>query len=175
MELKKILSSRRSTRKFSDREVEKAKLQNIVDMALSAPSSRNTRSTRLWIVTDKGQLQTISEMRDYGAAFVKNAPVAILVMGDKEKSDLWLDNCAITATILQMAVVDEGLASCWVHVNDRPVKKDEPEGEKADDYLRRELQIPSRYGILCAVALGYSDFQPAPLPEYEGEERVKWL
>ncbi len=175
MELKKILSSRRSTRKFSDREVEKAKLQNIVDMALSAPSSRNTRSTRLWVVTDKGQLQTISEMRDYGAAFVKNAPVAILVMGDKEKSDLWLDNCAITATILQMAVVDEGLASCWVHVNDRPVKKDEPEGEKADDYLRRELQIPSRYGILCAVALGYSDFQPAPLPEYEGEERVKWL
>ena len=175
MELKKILSSRRSTRKFSAREVEKAKLQNIVDMALSAPSSRNTRSTRLWVVTDKGQLQTISEMRDYGAAFVKNAPVAILVMGDKEKSDLWLDNCAITATILQMAVVDEGLASCWVHVNDRPVKKDEPEGEKADDYLRRELQIPSRYGILCAVALGYSDFQPAPLPEYEGEERVKWL
>ena len=175
MELKKILSSRRSTRKFSDREVEKAKLQNIVDMALSAPSSRNTRSTRLWVVTDKGQLQTISEMRDYGAAFVKNAPVAILVMGDKEKSDLWLDNCAITATILQMAVVDEGLASCWVHVNDRPVKKDEPEGEKADDYLRRELQIPSRYGILCAVALGYSDFQPAPLPEYAGEERVKWL
>lgn len=175
MELKKILSSRRSTRKFSDREVEKAKLQNIVDMALSAPSSRNTRSTRLWVVTNKGQLQTISEMRDYGAAFVKNAPVAILVMGDKEKSDLWLDNCAITATILQMAVVDEGLASCWVHVNDRPVKKDEPEGEKADDYLRRELQIPSRYGILCAVALGYSDFQPAPLPEYEGEERVKWL
>jgi hypothetical protein len=55
------------------------------------------------------------------------------------------------------------------------VKKDEPDGEKADDYLRRELQIPSRYGILCAVALGYSDFQPAPLPEYEGEERVKWL
>lgn len=175
MELKQILSSRRSTRKFLERAVEKEKLQRIVDMALTAPSSRNTRSTRLWVVTDKGQLQTISEMRDYGAAFVKNAPAAILVMGDKSKSDLWLDNCAITATILQMAVVDEGLASCWVHVNDRPVKKDEPEGEKADDFLRRELQIPKQYGILCAVAFGYSDFQPAPLPAYEGEERVKWL
>ena len=175
MELKQILSSRRSTRKFLEREVERAKLERVIEMALTAPSSRNTRSTRLWVVTDKGQLQTISEMRDYGAAFVKNAPVAILVMGDKEKSDLWLDNCAITATTLQLAIVDEGLASCWVHVNDRPVKKDEPEGEKADCYLRRELQIPERYGILCAVALGYSDFQPAPLPAYEGEERVKWL
>lgn len=175
MELKQILSSRRSTRKFLEREVERAKLERVIEMALTAPSSRNTRSTRLWVVTDKGQLQTISEMRDYGAAFVKNAPVAILVMGDKEKSDLWLDNCAITATTLQLAIVDEGLASCWVHINDRPVKKDEPEGEKADCYLRRELQIPERYGILCAVALGYSDFQPAPLPAYEGEERVKWL
>jgi hypothetical protein len=25
------------------------------------------------------------------------------------------------------------------------------------------------------VALGYSDFEPKPLPEYEGEERVKWM
>ena len=175
MELKQILATRRSTRKFLDIQVERETLQRIVDMTLTAPSSRNSRSTRLWVVTDKEQLQTISEMRDYGAAFVKNAPAAILVMGDKQQSDLWLDNCAISATTLQLAVVDEGLASCWVHVNDRPVKKDEPEGEKADTFLRSRLGIPEHYGILCAVALGYSDFKPAPLPEYEGEERVKWL
>ena len=175
MELKNILSTRRSVRKYLDRAVEKEVLQRIVDMALTAPSSRNTRSTRLWVVTDKEQLEIISTMRDYGAAFVKNAPAAILVMGDMTKSDLWLDNCAITATTLQLAVVDEGLASCWVHVNDRPVKKDEPDGEKADRFLRERLGIPTEYGILCAIALGYSDFQPAALPPYEGEERVKWL
>ena len=175
MELKKILATRRSVRKYLDRQVEKEVLQRVVDMALSAPSSRNTRSTRLWVVTDKSQLATISQMRDYGAAFVKDAPAAILVMGDKDKSDLWLDNCAITATILQLAAVDEGLASCWVHVNDRPVKREESDGEKADTLLRRELGIPENYGILCAIALGYSDFQPADLPAYEGEERVKWL
>lgn len=144
-------------------------------MALTAPSSRNTRSTRLWVVSDGRQLEIISQMRDYGSGFVKDAPAAILVMGDRTKTDLWVDNCAITATILQVAAVDEGLASCWVHVNDRPVKREEPEGEKADDFLRRELGIPEHYGILCAIALGYSDFQPAPLPAYEGEERVKWL
>ena len=174
MELKKILATRRSVRKYLDRQVEREVLQRVVDMALSAPSSRNTRSTRLWVVTDKHQLEIISQMRDYGAAFVKDAPAAILVMGDKDKTDLWLDNCAITATILQLAVVDEGLASCWVHVNDRPCLKDEPEGAKADDYLRELLDLPARYGILCAVALGYSDFEPKPLPPYEGEERVMW-
>ena len=174
MELKKILDVRRSTRKFLDRKVEQEKLQRIADMALTAPSSRNSRSTRLMIVDKKEDLEHISTMRDYGAAFVKNAAAAILVMGDKSKSDLWLDNCVITATILQLAVVDEGLASCWVHVNDRPCLQAEPDGRKADDYLRELLDLPEHYGILCAVALGYSDFEPKPLPPYEGEERVFW-
>ncbi len=174
MELKNILNSRRSVRKFSPVKVEREKLERIAQMALQAPSSRNTRSTRLVIVEQKELLEKLSTMRDYGAAFMKDAAAAILVVGDKEASDLWLDNCVITATILQLAVVDEGLASCWVHVNDRPCLKAEPEGAKADDYVRELLELPARYGILCAMALGYSDFQPAPLPPYEGEERIIW-
>jgi len=67
------------------------------------------------------------------------------------------------------------LASCWVHVNDRPVLRAERDGKKADEFLREKMAIPENYGILCAIALGYSDFQPAALPAYEGEERVKWL
>ena len=174
MELKNILNSRRSVRKFSPVKVEREKLERVAAMALQAPSSRNTRSTRLLIVEQKELLEKLSKMRDYGSAFMKDAAAAIVVMGDKEASDLWLDNCAITATILQLAIVDEGLASCWVHVNNRPCLKDEPEGAKADDYLREVLGLPEKYGILCAVALGYSDFQPAPLPSYEGEERIMW-
>jgi nitroreductase len=174
MELKEILTKRRSTRKFLPTMPEQEKLQRIVDMALTAPSSRNTRSTRLMVVTDKTLLDKMSQMRDYGSAFMKDATAAIVVMGDTEASDLWLDNCVITATILQLAVVDEGMASCWVHVNDRPCLKDEPEGAKADDYLRELLDLPSRYGILCAVALGYSDFEPKPLPEWDSESTVLW-
>ena len=174
MELKEILNRRRSTRKFLAGKVEHDKLQRIVDMALQAPSSRNTRSTRLVVVEEPELLEKMSQMRDYGSAFMKDAQAAIVVMGDKNATDLWLDNCAITATILQLAVVDEGLASCWVHVNDRPCLKDEPEGAKADDYLRNLLGLSDNYDILCAVALGYSDFEPKPLPPYEGEERVMW-
>lgn len=175
MELKEILNRRRSVRKFLAGKVEHDKLQRIVDMALQAPSSRNTRSTRLLVVEQPELLEKMSKMRDYGSSFMKDAQAAIVVMGDKSASDLWLDNCAITATILQLAVVDEGLASCWVHVNDRPVLRAEPDGKKADEFLREKMAIPENYGILCAIALGYSDFQPAALPAYEGEERVKWL
>ncbi len=175
MELKNILDHRRSTRKFLPRKVEHDKLQRIVDMALQAPSSRNSRSTRLLVVEQPELLEKIAVMRDYGSAFVSGAAAAILVMGDRRVTDLWVDNCAITATVMQLAVVDEGLASCWVHVNGRPRLVKEPDGEQAEEYLRSFLPIPEHYGILCAIALGYSDFTPAPLPPYEGEERVKWL
>ena len=175
MEFKEIISRRRSTRKFLATTVEREKLQRILDAALVAPTSRNTRSTRFFVVQDKATLERMSQMRDYGSAFMKDAAAAIVVAGDRQTTDLWIDNCAIAATTIQLAVVDEGLASCWVHVNDRPCLKDEPEGAKADDYLRELLSLPEHYGILCAVALGYSDYEPKPLPEYEGEERVKWL
>jgi len=175
MEFKEIISRRRSTRKFLATTVEREKLQRILDAALVAPTSRNTRSTRFFVVQDKATLERMSQMRDYGSAFMKDAAAAIVVAGDRHTTDLWIDNCAIAATTIQLAVVDEGLASCWVHVNDRPCLNDEPEGAKADDYLRSLLGIPAHYGILCAVALGYSDYEPKPLPEYEGEERVKWL
>lgn len=175
MELKTILDHRRSTRKFLPRRVEHDKLQRIVGMALQAPSSRNSRSTRLLVVEQPELLEKIASMRDYGSAFISGAAAAILVMGDRRATDLWIDNCAITATVMQLAAVDEGLASCWVHVNGRPRLVKEPDGEQAGDFLRTFLPIPEHYGILCAIALGYSDFTPAPLSPYEGEERVKWL
>ena len=174
MELKEIISRRRSTRKFLPTPVERERLERVVEMALQAPSSRNSRSTRFMIVQNPDLLEKMSRMRDYGSAFMKDAAAAILVMGDKRATDLWINNCAISATTLQLAVVDEGLASCWVHVNDRPCLQAEPDGRKADDYLRELLDLPEHYGILCAVALGYSDFEPKPLPPYEGEERVIW-
>ena len=175
MEFKQVIARRRSTRKFLSTPVVREKLQRIIDAALVAPTSRNTRSTRLFIVQQEATLEAMSHMRDYGSAFMKDATAAIVVASDKTTTDLWVDNCAIAATTIQLAVVDEGLASCWVHVNDRPCLKDEPEGAKADDFLRELLGIPEHYGILCVVALGYSDYEPKPLPAYEGEERVKWL
>lgn len=175
MELKDILTQRRSVRKFSDKPVEHDKLERILEQTLTAPSSRNSRSTRLWVTEDKALLEHIAQMRDYGAAFVRGASAAVLVMGDSAESDLWEVNCAISATTLQLAVVDEGLASCWVHVAGRPCLKDEPKGRQAEEHLREKIALPESYRVLCVIALGYSDFEPAPLPPYNGEQRVKWL
>ena len=172
MELKKILAERRSTRKFTDRKVEPEVTDRILEAALTAPSSRNSRSTRIMVVSNSETLAAISEMRDYGSAFVKNAPLAFVIAGDTSATDLWRENCAIAATILQLACVDEGLASCWVHVDGRPQLKDEPDGKQAVDRLRSLLPLPEEWNVLCVVAAGYSDFHPAPLPGFDWRSAV---
>ena len=124
------------------------------------------------MVDDPVLVARMAEMRDYGSAFLKGAPLAVLVLGDTSASDLWRENAAISATVLQLACVDEGLASCWVHVNGRPRRKDAPDGERAADYLRAFLPVPDGCEPLCAIALGYSDFSPAPLPPADDEARI---
>lgn len=172
MEFKELIAKRRSIRKFTDRPVPREVVDRILHEALSAPSARNTRTTRFVVVDDPALVARMAEMRDYGSAFLKGAPLAVVVLGDTSPSDLWRENAAIAATVLQLACVDEGLASCWVHINGRPRRKDIPDGETAADYLRTFLPLPDGCQPLCAIALGYSDFTPAPLPPADDEARI---
>lgn len=172
MEFKEVIAKRRSIRKFTDRRVPGEVIDRLLAAALSAPSARNTRTTRFLVVDDPELLGRMATMRDYGSGFVKNAPLAIVVLGDTTTSDLWRENAAISATILQLACVDEGLGSCWVHINGRPRLKDDPQGEQAIDYLRTFLPIPAECEALCAIAIGYSDFEPAPLPPHDDSQRI---
>lgn len=172
MEFKELLAGRRSVRKYSERDVPREVVERLLRETLTAPSSRNSRSTRLLVVEDPATVARMAAMRDYGSGFLTGAPRAIVVLGDTAASDLWKVNAAISATVLQLACVDEGLASCWVHVEGRPRRKEEPDGEQAADYLRTFLPIPEGCEPLCVIAFGYSDFRPAPLPPADDEARI---
>lgn len=172
MEFKDLLAGRRSVRKYSERDVPRDVVERLLRETLTAPSSRNSRSTRLLVVEDPATVARMAAMRDYGSGFLTGAPRAIVVLGDTAASDLWKVNAAISATVLQLACVDEGLASCWVHVEGRPRRKEEPDGEQAADYLRTFLPIPEGCEPLCVIAFGYSDFRPAPLPPADDEARI---
>ena len=172
MEWKQLVNKRRSIRKFSDRRVPEEVVQRLLEVALGAPSSHNSRSTQLLVVDDPALVAHMADMRDAGSGLLAHAPLAIVVLGDTTKTDLWEINASIAATMLQLAAVDEGLASCWVQVSRRPHVKSAPDGERASDYLRTFLPIPETSEPLCAIALGYSDFQPAPLPASDDAGRV---
>jgi nitroreductase len=157
MDFLQVIEKRKSVRKYSDRPVEREILDAIVKVAQTAPSSRNSKSSAFMIIEDRDTLDALSQMRDYGASPLKNAQAAIVVMGDTSKTDLWVDNCAISATFIQLAVTAMDLVSCWIHINGRPVLKDNPDGAQAQDYVSDHLGIKDGLKPYCAVAIGYEE------------------
>lgn len=174
MEFNDLVHKRRSTRKFLEQKVEQSKIEKIMDAVRLAPTARNTHSSKFFVVTDREKLDSMSQMRDYGSQFMASAQAAIVVTGDPEKSDCWRENCVIAATFIQLAAVDEGLASCWVHVFGRHKVKEDPTSQLADDYLHELLPIPSSCRTECVIAFGYADYTPKPLPPYDFSEDVVW-
>ena len=157
MDFLEVIEKRHSVRKYSDRPVEKEILDAIIKVAQTAPSSRNSKSSAFMIVEDRDTLDALSQMRDYGSSLLTGAQAAIVVMGDETKTDLWVDNCAISATFIQLAVTAMDLVSCWVHINGRPCVRLEPEGAKAEDYVRNLLGIREGMRPYCAIAIGYPE------------------
>ncbi len=174
MTLTEILKKRRSVRRFDGRPVPREVVEGILKLTLTAPSSKNTRSTRFMVVDNPETLHRIAGMRDFGSAFIAGAPCGVLVMGEVS-TDLWVDNASISATILQLAAEEAGLGSCWVHVNGRPRLKDEPDGDNAADYLRTFLPIPADWNPLCFVALGYPAEPSRPRSEKDDTDKIIWL
>lgn len=157
MDFLEVIEKRHSVRKFTDEPVDRSLLDAIIGIAQTAPSSKNCHSSAFMVVEDKDTLTALSEMRERGSAFLKGAPAAIVVMGDRSKTDIWVENAAISATFIQLAATAMDLGSCWVHVRERMRSKEDPSKGTAEDYLRSLLGIKEEYGVLCVIALGHED------------------
>ena len=162
MDFRELAFARRSVRKFEDRRVDTHLIHQMLDVVFTAPSSKNSRSTRITVTEDKGVLEAIAAMRSQGSAFVKDAPLAFIIQGDDSQSDLWRINCAISATVLQFAAESLGLGSCWVHIDGRPHSEDYPKGKTAEEYLRDNFPCLPTHPMLCAIVVGYPAGKPKP-------------
>ena len=162
-ELAKI---RRSHRVFTDESVSEEELNLIMKSALMAPSSKGLHSYEFMVVTDKEKLQSLSICKAQGAELVSGASAAIVVMGNPETSDCWIEDASAATTIMLLQIEDLGLGACWVQVRDRKDK----DGNLAEDNVRKLLGIPHPMRILCVVALGHKGSERKP----QNEERLKW-
>lgn len=159
--LSEILKSRRSIRKFQNREVEKEKIDIILKSALLSPSSRAIRPWEFIAVTDSELLHQLSLCREPGPKFLTDAPLAIVVIADKDSSDVWIEDTSIASTIIQLTVQDLGLGSCWIQVRERF----HTEQERAEEYIQKVLEIPEQYSVECIIAIGYPAEEKKPYEE----------
>lgn len=156
-----LLQTRRSIRKFQDRPVEEEKIAQLMKAALMSPSSKSSRPWHFIVVDDKEKLQKISESREMGSQFVSGAPLAVLVLAEEKKSNVWVEDCSIAALLIQLEAHDLGLGSCWVQVRNR--MKDET--VSTENFLAELLGVPEGMKMECIIAVGYKDEEKRPFDE----------
>jgi nitroreductase len=155
-----LIQKRRSIRKYQKRAVEPEKISALVEAALRSPSSMGYNPWEFLVVDDPKLLDKLSSAKPQGSAFIKNAPLGLVVCADPERSSVWVEDASIACTYIQLTAESMGLGSCWIQIRDRMHNQTTP----AETYVSEVLGIPKKLKVEAMVALGYPDEQKAPRP-----------
>lgn len=156
-----IFYNRRSTRKFLDQKIEEEKIKKLITAALLAPSSKGSRPWEFIIVDDPSLLSVLANSKPHSASLLKHAPLAIIIAGDKTKSDVWIEDCSIASIFVQLEAEALGLGSCWVQINRRYFNDE----ITSNEYIHEHFNIPDRLEVLSVVGIGYKAVERPPLSD----------
>lgn len=165
-DFKDIVRLRRSHRKFIDSELEAEDLRLIVRAALMSPTSKGQRNWQFIIVDDKANIEKLADAKDMGSQFLKGAPIAIVILGDPQQNDCWVEDGSIAAISMQYQAEELGLGTCWIQMRGRGLS----DGTQADVIIRGALNIPDNLSVLCVLAVGVKADERRP----QNEDKLKW-
>jgi nitroreductase len=146
-----MLKKRRSIRKFEEKEIEKEKIDKLIEAALRSPSSRGLNPWEFIVVTDRELLDKLSRSKEHGSSFLMGAPLGIVVIADPEKCDVWVEDCSVASIIIHLTAESLGLGSCWIQIRERM----HDEQKTAEEYIREVLEIPGKYKVESIIGIGY--------------------
>ena len=166
MDFKDLVQQRRSHRKFTAEEIDGEDVKMILRAGLMSPTSKGQRAWQFVVVDNKADLEKLSDAKDLGGAFIKDAAMAIVVLGDPMQNDCWVEDGSIAAITMQYQAEELGIGSCWVQMRGRGLS----DGTTADMVIQGILGIPENLSCLCVLALG----RKADERKLQNEDKLKW-
>ena len=161
MEFKEVIKARYSCKKYDTRQIEKEKLEAILQAGRLAPTAKNLQEQHVYVLQSPDALAKIDSITPcrYGA------PTVLVVAFDKNnvftypggKRDSGVEDATIVATHLILAAADEGVDSCWINFLD-PEKTAEV------------LGLPENEEVLMLMDLGYAAEGAGPLPNHSNRK-----
>lgn len=153
-----LLVERHSIRRYTPEPLSAEDVQLILEAALLAPTSKNSRAWQFVAVDDRERLDSLAACKPAGAIPVANAAMAIVVGADTTVTEPWIEDCSVAAAFMQLQAQALGLGSCWIQIRGRFTA----DGLDSEEYVREVLGIPEEIGIACIITLGHRDEQRKP-------------
>jgi nitroreductase len=142
------ITARRNVRMFEDRPIPAADLDRVLEAGRRSPSSQNWQPWDFVVVTDRAQLQELSQVF-YGGHHVAQAAAAIAVVGpvaDNQFHRAQFDLGQATMS-MTLAAADLGIGTCHAGVTDM-------------DLARRVLGLPADRTWMLLISVGYPADRP---------------
>jgi nitroreductase len=154
-----ILRRRRSIRVFKQQSITSEDLTQLTEALLRSPSSRGRNPWEFIFIQDRRLIRELSHAKKHGSSFLENTPLAIVILGDDKRSDVWIEDCSIAAIIVQLCAESLGIGSCWVQIRNRP----HDDATTSETYVRNLLAIPIHLRVGMIIGLGYPDERKLPI------------
>lgn len=145
-----LIQQRRSCRLYQEEAVSQEDIETLKKALLWSPTSKNNRPWEFVFVTDKTTMVEFGKAKPHGANFAASAPLAVVILADPQKSDVWIEDCSIAAAFLQMAAEDLGLGSCWIQLRNRKHES----GESSSDFVKRIIGAPDNLEAAYIITIG---------------------
>ena len=150
-----FIFTRRSVRKFIDKEVPAAMLNDLLEAAMAAPSARATDPWHFVVITERETLNRMTTALPNGKMLL-TATAAILVCGDMTRAlegfeSYMLQDVSAAVENILLAANALGLGSCWLGIHPRRNRM---------DGIRSQFSLPDHIIPAAGIALGWPDGTP---------------
>ena len=163
------IMTRASVRSYTDKKVEREKIETLVRAAMAAPTAMNKQPWHFIVVTDEQVLGQIAELTP-NAAMAVSAPLAIVVCGDLDKAakdvnkDFWIQDVSAATENILLAAHGLGLGAVWTGTW--------PRVERCEK-IAKLLNLPETMIAFATVVIGYPDGEQHAKDKYL-EENVSY-
>ncbi len=161
-----LLRARHSVRKFRGEQVPAELLEKVLEAVRTAPSAGNFQAYEIYAVSGEARMQALAAAC-FNHDWIAQAPMALVVCThcarcEYDGREHWaLQDASIAATLAHLAIVDLGLATCWV-------------GAFLPSKVAEVIEAAEGHLPLAILPVGYADEVPQESTRRALSEFVHW-
>jgi nitroreductase len=119
MEFMELLQARHSVRRFRPAQVSEELVEKILEAVRTAPTAGNFQSYEIYVASGAERMRALADAT-FNHNWIAQAPMALVVCTNAARCEYddkehWaLQDASVAATLAHLAIVNLGLATCWV-------------------------------------------------------------
>ena len=154
MDFNELAKTRYSVRSFTEKKIEKEKLDKIINAGYVAPTACNRQPQQIYVLQSAEAIEKLKQV----CKFVFGSNTVIMITADRSRE--WKNpltdkyhtgeiDCSIVLTQMMLQAWELGIGSCWI-------------GYFNPDLIAEKFALPANEQVIALLPLGYPSKDSVP-------------